>query len=151
MIFRIKLYLHLNRVLLLNWIVWNRTIFIKMDLALNNLQRLICNKTKTTNQPTTTATFFFFGYLRSDSPIRVQSEIGCNREELTSAVNSGAVFFHAFCSQKIKCLSSHGYGVWRTSRNHLWQIICLSVCHVSPCAVEYVQQRLLLAGDTTRC
>ena len=35
---------------MLNWIVWNRTIFIKMDLALNNLQRLICHKTQITNQ-----------------------------------------------------------------------------------------------------
>ena len=52
MLFTIKLYLHLNGVLVLNWIVWNRTIFIKMDLALNNLQRLICHKTQTANQPT---------------------------------------------------------------------------------------------------
>ena len=52
MFFTIKIYLHLNCVLILNWIVWNRTIFIKMDLALNNLQRLICHKTQTTNQPT---------------------------------------------------------------------------------------------------
>ena len=40
---------------MLNWIVWNRTIFIKMDLALNNLQKLICQKNPTnqpTNQPT---------------------------------------------------------------------------------------------------
>ncbi len=28
----------------------NRTIFIRMDLALNSLQRLICHKTQTTNQ-----------------------------------------------------------------------------------------------------
>ena len=39
-----------NCVLMLNWIVWNRTICIKMDLALNNLQRLICHKTQPTNQ-----------------------------------------------------------------------------------------------------
>ena len=32
---------------MLNWIVWNRTdIYIKTDLALNNLQRLICHKTQ---------------------------------------------------------------------------------------------------------
>ena len=43
MFFTIKLYLNLNCVLMLNWIVWNRTIFIKMDLVLNNLQRLICH------------------------------------------------------------------------------------------------------------
>ena len=36
---------------MLNWIVWNRTDYLhKMDLALNNLQRLICYKTQTTNQ-----------------------------------------------------------------------------------------------------
>ena len=47
-----KLYLHLNFALILNWIVRNWTVFIKMDFALNNLQRLICHKTHTTNQPT---------------------------------------------------------------------------------------------------
>ena len=52
MLFTIKLYLHLNSVLILNWIVWNRTIFIKMDLALNNLQRLICHKTQQTKTKT---------------------------------------------------------------------------------------------------
>ena len=32
---------------MLNWIVWNRTVFcIKMDLTLNTLQWLICRKTK---------------------------------------------------------------------------------------------------------
>ena len=50
MFFTIKQYLHLNCVFSQNWIVWNRTIFIKMDLALNNLQRLIRHKTQTTNQ-----------------------------------------------------------------------------------------------------
>ena len=51
MFFTIKLYLNLNCVLMLNWIVWNRTIIIKMDLALNNLQSTICHKTQKTNQP----------------------------------------------------------------------------------------------------
>ena len=37
----------LNCVLMLNWTVWNRTILgVKMKLALNNLQWLICHKTK---------------------------------------------------------------------------------------------------------
>ena len=40
-----------NCVLTLNWIVLNRTICIKIDLALNNLQRLICHKAQPTNQP----------------------------------------------------------------------------------------------------
>ena len=35
---------------MLNWIVWKWTICIKMDLALNNLQRLICHKTQINNQ-----------------------------------------------------------------------------------------------------
>ena len=40
-------------VLTLNCTVWNRTDYLyEMDLALNNLQRLICHKTQTTNQPT---------------------------------------------------------------------------------------------------
>ena len=50
MFFKIKLYLHLNCVLMLNRIVLNRTIFIKMDLALSNLQRLICHKTQINKQ-----------------------------------------------------------------------------------------------------
>ena len=54
MFFRIKLYLHLNCVRILNWIVWNRIICIKMDLAVNNLQRLICHKTKQPNQQPST-------------------------------------------------------------------------------------------------
>ena len=36
---------------MLNWIIWNRTDYVyKMDLALNNLQSLICYKTQPTNQ-----------------------------------------------------------------------------------------------------
>ena len=36
---------------MLNWIVWKRTdICKKMDLALNNLQWLICHKTQTNKQ-----------------------------------------------------------------------------------------------------
>ena len=46
MSFTIKLFIHLNCQLMQNWIVWNRTIFIKMNLALNNLQRLICKNPK---------------------------------------------------------------------------------------------------------
>ena len=49
MFFTIKVYSHSNCILMLNWIVWNRTIFIKMDLVLNNLQRLICHKIQPTN------------------------------------------------------------------------------------------------------
>ena len=39
---------------MLNWIVWNRTDYLykKIDLALNNLQRLICHKTQPTQQAT---------------------------------------------------------------------------------------------------
>ena len=42
----------LNSVLMLNWMVLNRTDYLhKMDLALNNQQRLICHKTQQTNRP----------------------------------------------------------------------------------------------------
>ena len=38
-------------VLMLNWIVWNTAVYLyKMDLALNNLQWLICHKTKPINE-----------------------------------------------------------------------------------------------------
>ena len=37
---------------MLNWIVLYRTDYLhKMDLVLDNLQRLICHKTQPTNQP----------------------------------------------------------------------------------------------------
>ena len=46
-----KYFWQLDCVLMLNWIVWNRTVHLyKMDLALNNLQRLICHKTQTNEQ-----------------------------------------------------------------------------------------------------
>ena len=35
---------------MLNGIVWNITVSIKRDLALNTLQRLICHKTQTNKQ-----------------------------------------------------------------------------------------------------
>ena len=38
---------------MLNWIVLDRTDYLhKIDLALNNLQKLISHKTQPTNQPT---------------------------------------------------------------------------------------------------
>ena len=41
----------MHTTLILNWIIWNRTVFcIKMDLVLNNLQRLICHKTQPSKQ-----------------------------------------------------------------------------------------------------
>ena len=73
MFFTIKLSLHLNCVLIINWIVRNRTIFIKMDLALNNLQRLICHKL---NQPTNylsiyLSIFHFSSLFFNDSSVSV--------------------------------------------------------------------------------
>ena len=41
--------IELNCVLMLNWITWNRSVYMyKMDLALNNLQWFICHKTQPT-------------------------------------------------------------------------------------------------------
>ena len=38
----------IETVLMLNWIIWNRIVYcIRLDLALNNLQRLICHKAQT--------------------------------------------------------------------------------------------------------
>ena len=38
---------------MLNLVIWNITDYLyKMDLALNNLQKLICHKNQPTNQPT---------------------------------------------------------------------------------------------------
>ena len=38
--------IELNSVLMLNWIAWNKTVCIKMDLVLNDLQWLMCHKSK---------------------------------------------------------------------------------------------------------
>ena len=52
---------------MLNWIVEIELIIcIKMDLVLNNLQRLICYKTQPTNQQTNQpSTIHHFGYYES--------------------------------------------------------------------------------------
>ena len=40
-----------NGFCMLNWILWNRTDYLyKLDLALNNLQRMICHTTQPNNQ-----------------------------------------------------------------------------------------------------
>ena len=67
----IELFFHLtvckqNTVLMLDWIVWNRSIYMyKIDLALNNLQWLICHKTKSnqTNQVTSAYIIWFLIFL----------------------------------------------------------------------------------------
>ena len=56
---------------MLNWIVWNlyfkHIIYIKMDLALNNQQGLICHKNPT-NQPTNPDRFSFTRFYRPSQP-----------------------------------------------------------------------------------
>ena len=43
--------LKFNCVLMLNWIVWNRIVYMyKIDMVLDNLQRLICQKPKKNKQ-----------------------------------------------------------------------------------------------------
>ena len=50
---KLKCFWQLNCVLMLNWIVWNRTDYLhkKWIWSLNNLQSLICHKTEPLNQP----------------------------------------------------------------------------------------------------
>ena len=62
-----KCFWQLNSVFMLNWIVWNRTDYqYKMDLAFNNLQKLICDKTQTTNQPTNQPKYLFESILKTE-------------------------------------------------------------------------------------
>ena len=57
---------HLNCVLILNRIAWNRTVFcIKMDLALNNQQWLTCPKTKAKHEKQSMYSFFRFDFFCS--------------------------------------------------------------------------------------
>ena len=60
---------------MLNWIVWNRIeliIYIKMDLVLNNLQRLICHKTQTTNQHKESIYSFIFLHFLFLKPLNIR-------------------------------------------------------------------------------
>ena len=62
-----ELFWRLNCVLMLSWIVWNKTVYCnKMDLALNNLQWLICLKTKP-NKTETKPTIIWFQVFLSNS------------------------------------------------------------------------------------
>ena len=51
---------------MLNLIVWNRTMFIKMDLALNNRQKLMCHKTQPTNQGFLLSINDLLNYIKSE-------------------------------------------------------------------------------------
>ena len=73
-----KLYLHLNCVLILNWIVWNRIIFIKMDLALNNIQRLIYHNPQTTNQPKSVLILNWISWIRTVLTINLSTHAKLN-------------------------------------------------------------------------
>ena len=44
----------------------NKTIYIKMDLVLNNPQRLICHKTQPTNQPTIELSSLYYNHFRTN-------------------------------------------------------------------------------------
>ena len=47
----IELFLDWNCVFMLNWIVWNRTVYkYKNGFGINNLQWLMCHKTKPNKQ-----------------------------------------------------------------------------------------------------
>ena len=55
---------------MLNWIVWNRTDYLyKMDLALNNLQMLICHKTQTTQTNLVTTVLAVSGWYALSSEL----------------------------------------------------------------------------------
>ena len=89
------MYLHLNRVLMLNWIVWNKTFFIlncivwnininciKMNLALNNLRRLICHKTQTTNQSSAPLTWYSTGLSLWELGVMCSQKLSLNQHQI---------------------------------------------------------------------
>ena len=78
--FEIEIFIHLTvrkhkNILILNWIVWNRTVLcIKIDLAFNNLQRLKCHKTKlnrTVRPPTKSIGYSYLFFFRKVSILSV--------------------------------------------------------------------------------
>ena len=51
-LFEIELFFYIEIVLMLNWIVWNRTVYIdKNGFGINNLQWLMCHQTKPNQNP----------------------------------------------------------------------------------------------------
>ena len=68
-----EMFWQLNCVLMLNWIIWNRIDYLyKLNLTLNNLQRLICHKTQTTN-----CDVEFYSDLKRSTPRSLSSVEGC--------------------------------------------------------------------------
>ena len=84
MFFKIKLYTHAK----LNFFKIDLFIRIKTDLALNNLQRLICHKTQPTNQPNHSA------YSTPECLQRLDREIGENRK--TSFKIMKTVYYYSY-------------------------------------------------------
>ena len=101
MFFTIELYLHLNCVLMLNWIVWNRIIFGKMDLALNNLQRLIYHKTQPTSQR---IYIYIYIYISSSSSSR---DMPLEQIELTLSCHFSLSVITSGRSSGLHPVSSH--------------------------------------------
>ena len=85
---------------MLNWIVWNRTDYLyKIDLALNNLQRLICHKTQTTNQlliPHKVNNKCFF-YLLTDLHISASAGFYFKLKDHSNFLRNNGLFHISFC------------------------------------------------------
>ena len=120
--FEIELFWHLNCVLMLYWIVWNRTVCMyKTGFDINNLQWLMCHKTK----PNQTKQFiclnlwdeawcalcwlWFFGLLFSSLLLLVEAQrFSCCILQPSSGV---------------PCLSGYGNDSTRRIIFNVWQLI----------------------------
>ena len=99
MFFAIKLYLHLNCVLILKWIVWNRFILIKMDSGLNSLHWLIFYKIQPINHLSIYVSvraylsIYLSGRAKAGRPARTYikqlcEDTRCSLEDLPEAMNN---------------------------------------------------------------
>ena len=74
---------------MLNWIIWNRTDYVyKMDLALNNLQRLICHKNPTNQQINQSVFPFFFTCGKQFDAVHVHKVIDFSCNIIIIIINS---------------------------------------------------------------
>ena len=107
---------------MLNRIVWNRTVFcMKIDLALNNLQRLICHKIQTT-KPDSLAIIHVIA-CPTTTKKKTQKDININVQWTRFSI------LEAWNRLKVEMplkLSNQSYNYWMSLANALLKIFLMS-------------------------
>ena len=87
---------------MLEWIVWNRTVYMnKINLVLDNLQWLICHKTKQNKNKTRKKTWLQRGYVKKErKTVLIETQ-----NKVVRTINI-----------KVKCIF---FGYWGETVNHM--------------------------------